>query len=147
MIRPDIKNNMIFFFLTSIIWVLFILVLYGDYDYFGRPKQSAVKKVSVQKEFNKKGAMLNVTKELYLSLLQKEKRSSERAHIYHNIGAIYFDMYKATGMQRVFDSTYHYFLKSTKALPDNKRFNDDFIRLYQVKNEFDHVRRKDGSGD
>ena len=139
MIRCILKSTAGFFILCSIIWALVIVLLHGDYTYTERPAPSSVKNASARKEFNKTGAVLAVTRELYLSLMEKAAHSNEKAHIYQNIGSIYFDMYKATGIRRVFDSTEHYFRKSIDTQPDNKRFRHNLNRLYQVQKEFKHL--------
>ena len=136
MLRRIIKNNIAFFTLCSFLWALLIFLVHGGYSYFERPARSTAT-VPVRTEFNKQGAILSATKELYISLLEKEEHSSEGAHIYQNIGTIYFDMYKVTGIQRVFDSTEHYFRKSIEAQPDNKRFQDNLVRLYEARRRFD----------
>jgi hypothetical protein len=110
--------------------------MYGNYSYFDRPVRSTVTNAPVQAEFNKQSAVMNSMKELYASLIQKEERSGERGHIYHNIGTMYFDMYKATRVQRAFDSSECYYLKSVDALPDNQRFRYNLGRLYKEQRRY-----------
>lgn len=125
-----LRGNPILFYLVCFpLWIVVIYAIYQDYEYFPLPKEPDKQRSSIKEEFGEKKILKGTIHELFQSLI-KETRAKEKAHIFHNIGATYYELHKVIKNRKLLDTAEQYYLKSIDMIPDNARFYYNTGRLY-----------------
>ncbi len=136
MIKSIIHKPIIFLLLCALLWACFIVLAHGSYPYEGKKIYTKQKPIPVMEVMNTQKNLLALMEELYKSQFQKEKHSEERGHIYTHIGMLYMQMYYGSRVDRIFDSTEHYFIKALNSEPENKHFEGNLNMLYSMRRDF-----------
>jgi len=125
-----LKTNMLFFILSFFVWAQIMFLIYGGHHYFKEPLPSMVKGNTLQNIVNRQNTIKSTLHELHLSLLQLEEPSAERGHILHNIGMLYYDLFKMNRKNQLLDSSEYYYLQSINIISNSTRFYYNLGRLY-----------------
>jgi tetratricopeptide (TPR) repeat protein len=118
-----------------------MFLIHGGHAYFKSPLPSMVKGKSLHNIVNPQDIIRNTLNELHKSLLDKEEPSVERGHVLHNIGLLYYDLFKIIQKKQLLDSSEYYYSRSIDIISDNTRFYYNLGRLYMESKKPDSAKK------
>jgi tetratricopeptide (TPR) repeat protein len=124
-----LSRDVWFYPLVLAAWGTFLLVRHANYEYFGTPRESV--------PFTRiDGGGLADTRVAHESIRElhesfaSENDEVERGHIHHNIGTVYYDLYKQSNQGHVLDSARVYFERSLERVTTVARLHYNLGRVH-----------------
>jgi tetratricopeptide (TPR) repeat protein len=139
MIAIAIRKDWWFFGGLFMAWAAGVFLMHNGYRYFG----TAIPSIAIVNQpdvlLRQSASLASSVEELQKKLLT-EKDPTEHAHIQHNIGQSFYDIYTVTRNRVMLDSAGMYFAQSIKELPTVARFFYNLARVYTEKGMHDQAR-------